>query len=474
MKIDDRQTVSIAVREILNTREVRQGLSFLVPELLRIWADKSHLKNKITGPLERLVVSGISPDTPGQYPSLFADPGAIRQLSTALPQVLAAGSDALHTLGSTVEEMSPQDQEALLAHLLSANAWGGIGQLITALLRTLSKIHEHNPDYLTRCLEPGFRQFMEGVDFGELREFLDTSSDDIAAFAKMANDVIWQYPAKLVLALSVIPDVANALIEILRESLVRFNNTSPDIVADILMSLLRKVDGGNLGRSVNEILELVRSIHTGSALIGDPGIPKFFHDLSALLEDASRHIDGGLLAKARVALSEDREVIAGVTVNILKENPDLWLKQLERYSDMMNPGIRSKSNRLSALDEFPDDDLADAVDTGLSDIDMQEVAEIANLFAAMVNRVHSLKPELVKQLATQLSGSLDLFEVKEAAERLIDDVGDAFTPIGRAILPQAIKTICRMMAPADDEYENEMTEARDMLRSVLMGEEATL
>ena len=90
MKIDDRQTVSIAVREILNTREVRQGLSFLVPELLRIWADKSHLKNKITGPLERLVVSGISPDTPGQYPSLFADPGAVRQLSTALPQVLAA------------------------------------------------------------------------------------------------------------------------------------------------------------------------------------------------------------------------------------------------------------------------------------------------------------------------------------------------------------------------------------------------
>ena len=45
MKIDDRQTVSIAVREILNTREVRQGLSFLVPELLRMWADKSHLKN---------------------------------------------------------------------------------------------------------------------------------------------------------------------------------------------------------------------------------------------------------------------------------------------------------------------------------------------------------------------------------------------------------------------------------------------
>jgi len=399
-------------------------LSLVAPELVRIWADKNPLKNKISGPLEKIIRNGFLPEPEENYSSL---------------------------LGSAEN----------------------IGKLITIAARTLTKVHESNPDFLARTFEPGFKKFIEGIDFGELRDLMDGSADDIAALVKMANDVAWLYPAKLVLTLSFIPDIVNGMLLIVKESVSRFNQTSPDIVADIVLSLVRKIDGRSAGKCFNELIELIRSIHTGSALIGDPGTPKFLQDISKLFQDAAEFVDGEVLAKARVALAEDREAISNATIDVLKENPDLWLKQLMRYADIINPGIRSKSYRMSALEELPEEDLTAAVDNGISDLDMQEAAEVMNLFSTLFNRVHSLKPAILEKLATQFVNALDLYELKDAAGRMMTDLGESFRPAGRAILPHLIKAVCGIMEPADDEYEDDMAEVREMLRTVLAGEEAS-
>ncbi len=473
MKIEDQRTLSLFIREVLNTRESRHLLSILAPELVRIWADNNPLKNKISGPLEKMIHSGFSPQSTVNYTSLFDDPETIKRLSRLLPLILTAGSSAVVEIGNTLEKLSTAEKEKLFSGLISENAFNGFGQLVTMASRMLTEIHENNPDFLTRTLEPGFRKFMEGIDFGELRDFMDNSSDDLAAFAKMINDVMWLYPAKLVLTLSFIPDIVNALLEVIKESISRFNQTSPDIVADIVLSLVRKIDGKSAGKCFNEVIELIRSIHTGSALIGDPGTPKFLQDISKLLKDAAGFIDGEVLAKARVALAEDREAISNAAIDVLKENPDLWLKQLMRYADIINPGIRSKSYRLSALEELPEEDFTTAVNNGVSDLDMQEAAEVMNLFSILFNRINSLKPAILENLATQFVNALDLYEIKDAAGRMMTDLGESFGPAGRAILPHVVKAVCRIMEPSDDEYEDDMAEAREMLRSVLAGEGAS-
>jgi len=424
MKVEDQQTISLFVQEVLNTKESRHLLSLIAPELVRMWADKNPLKNKISGPLERIIRNGFLPEPEENYSSLL-------------------------------------------------DSAGNIGKLVTIAARMLTKIHESNPDFLARTFEPGFKKFIEGIDFGELRDLMDGSADDIAALVKMANDVAWLYPAKLVLTLSFIPDIVNGMLLIVKESVNRFNQTSPDIVADIVLSLVRKIDGRSAGKCFNELIELIRSIHTGSALIGDPGTPKFLQDISKLFTDAAEFVDGEVLAKARVALSEDREAICNTTTDVLKENPDLWLKPLMRYADIINPGIRSKSYRLSALEELPEEDLTIAVNNGISDLDMQEAAEVINLFSILFNRVRSLKPTILETLVTQFVNALDLYEVKDAAGRMMTDLGESFRPAGRAIIPHVVKAVCRIVEPADDEYEDDMAEAREMLRAVLVGEEAS-
>ena len=45
----------------------------------------------------------------------------------------------------------------------------------------------------------------------------------------------------------------------------------PDLLADIVISFLKELDGAAVAELGNELTEIVRKIHTGSALLGEPG-----------------------------------------------------------------------------------------------------------------------------------------------------------------------------------------------------------
>ena len=65
-------------------------------------------------------------------------------------------------------------------------------------------------------------------------------------------------------------------------------------------------------------------------------------------------------------------------------------------------------------------------------------------------------------------------EIKDAAGGILKTSGAAFRPVLRATLPDILSQLCRIMEPADDGYEDQMAEARQHLRSLLIGEEATV
>lgn len=471
MNNEDQPTITLAIREVLNTRESRQLLSVLIPELLRVWADKNRLKNKVSGPLEKLIQSGFSPELNVTYASLVDDPETLSRLSRLLPWIVSTASEAALNVASTAEKLAVEEKEKLAAGVFSREAFGHIGRLVTLLARMLGDIHEKNPAFLTRTVEPGFRKFIEAIDFGELRDAMDTAAGDVDAFAKMINDIMWQYPAKLVLCLSFVPDLVNAIVVVMKESIHRFNQTSPDIVADIALSLLRKIDGRGAGRLINEVIELIRSLHTGSALIGDPGMPRFLQDISTLISEAAECINPEVLAKARIALAEDREAIGGAALGAMSDHPQLWIQQARRWSDMVNPGLRLKSRRLSALEELPEDEFVEAVQGGVADVDIQEAAEIMNMVSILYNRIRSSKPEIMKQVAEQFVNALDLYELEDMAGGITSDLADSFRPVGRAVMPHVVNAACRMMAPADDEYEEAMAAARVKLRGLFFEKE---
>ena len=118
----------------------------------------------------------------------------------------------------------------------------------------------------------------------------------------------------------------------------------------------------------------------------------------------------------------------------------------------------------------PDDDMAVALEEGLSDLDLQELGEIVNLSGVLVNRLMALKPELIGSLAEQAVASLDMAEIETALSDILKATGPPLRPFWRAVLPQILSETCRILEPAEDECEERMTEVRQQLRSLLVGE----
>ncbi len=110
-----------------------------------------------------------------------------------------------------------------------------------------------------------------------------------------------------------------------------------------------------------------------------------------------------------------------------------------------------------------------ALDTG-----GKNLAEVVNLFFLFMNTISDLKPALIPGLVTQFVDALDLYEVNDGLEQFFETVGEALIPLERVIVPKAVKHLCAVLAPRDDDYEPEAAEARNMLRALLLGEEVTV
>lgn len=467
------ETALLFLRDLLKTRHARETLGILIPEIAALWAGDNPLKKGIARPLGKVFAEGVRSGQRNGARDVPSPDALAGRIDTVLPVLVDTLASIADSVLSGIEDLPAERRAAVFKAILGAGADDRFGALTTRALQLVAGLHQSHPRLITEAVMPVFRAWYEKTDFGELRDFLDGATEDAAALAEALNDLLWTYPAKLVLILSLLPDMANAVVGIAAESVSRFNAVSPDLVADIVLSLLRQVDGEAVGKCVAELAELTRKLHTGSALIGEPGRPRFLDDLARLLASAAPYIDGKTLAKARVALAEDREAIRRTIADTVFQHPEIGLAQLRCYAKRINPDIRSCHHQLSLLEEQPEGELSEALREGFSSVDVQAAAEIANLASLLFNRLCEASPGTLETLAAQFTDVLDLEEVQSAADHVVTALGQTLRPVGRAVLPGMIRELCAWMSPEDDFYEAEMAQARQALRTLLNGEEGS-
>ncbi len=455
-----------ALQACMQTREAREALSLLIPEMLNLWAGGSPLKQKLSRPVARHLATSFKKPLPDERDG---HPGLVDLLPEIMDNLFAgllAAADAAASLG-------PEEKQKRLSALAEAFGTGRSGQLLTRLACHLQAVHTEHPTALAEAIAPAVHSWVENTDFGALRDAADSMGSEVQALAAAINTILWRYPAKLVIALSFLPDLFNLAAISLNETLRRFNQASPDLVADITLSLVRSIDGETLGAVLNELNELIRKIHTGSALIGDPGRPRLQEDAQPLIGAALAGIDAATFRQARVTLAAERAALTESLQAALAEHPTLAAAGLQTLAARRNPAWRSGRRRLEALDDLPDETVGAALDEGLSDLDLQELGDIFNLAAVLVNRVTDLKPELIPALAGQLGDALDADAIETAAGVVLETAGPALRPVLRGLLPGAVALLCDALEPADDPFEDEMAAARERLRALLIGPEVT-
>ncbi len=318
-----------------------------------------------------------------------------------------------------------------------------------------------------------FRRFIEAVDFGELREALDRSSARSGPYIRMMNEELWRYPAKVVCILSFIPALSNTALRGIRETAAPLNRMAPDLLTDVILSLISEIDTKEVSGIINELSELVRKIHTGSALIGDPGrpaLPEVFEKISIKITES---INIPLLLKASVMLCEIREQIGRSFSETVNNNRDLVKEKLmTEFRKAASSAVHIDRTLDSVEKSFNDEEIEALVSSGLGEIDFQELASTVSRFCELINRIYEINPDIIKGLLSQFFSSLDSLEAAETVRLISGDIAESVKPSAPVLLPPILKGIGDIISSARKENPVEMNEALDYLNRSLKVMEA--
>ncbi|MEA3470106.1 MAG: hypothetical protein U9R24_00110 [Thermodesulfobacteriota bacterium] len=342
------------------------------------------------------------------------------------------------------------------------------GRLLTAWAQKVNADHAGDPVCHAETRGETIHTFLANTDFGEIREMVENSEECALKTVEAFNENLWKYPAKVGSILGTLLAATNTGIRSTREILRPVEkNVSPDLLADIFLSLLKGLNAKEAANLVNSLCELTRRLHTGSYLLARGSKPLFQIYLTELLEEALPNIDAVLLGKAKIALAEDRGAIASALADALSDNPDLLLEMVSSYGAAKTPLITGASRKVRLFEEVDQGHLADAVSQGLSDLDTYEIAELINAAIRIVNTVHEKRPDVISSLMNSVVNSIDTAEIKTASEWIIPEIVEAFKPVTSEVAPSVIRGLCEILSPEDGFEGDEHEEAFKTLQAKL-------
>ncbi len=486
MPIGEQENFSFAgyFAEILQTKEVKNAVDSGITEVINLWGEGSSAKKFASKPAKWAINKSFSKKSNGheeELISLLKHPDMLEHASLILPGIINNFGEVVHAMAISLESKPAEKQLELLSRFFASINSEKAGKIITSFARTADSLHQKNPKFIADSVIPGLRSFLENTDFSELKSFFDNSKTDIHSIINGTFDLGFEYPAKLVTLLSFIPGISNHVLFFLEDFIKRFNDLPADILADILISFFKETDGKTMGRFLNNLTEMIRQVHTGSALIGEAGTPQFSTELLKKTREIFDEIDPVVLTKAIRAIMDGKEVLLKTFQTIASENPEFFLSSLETLSDGKNSKIRVLKHKFELMEEFDEEEAAKAISAGISKLNTYEFAELVNSACTLFNTINEHSPLELEKLAEEFTSAIDTDELFICLSSITTDTMKGFRPIIRPIIrsvgPLLIKEVIGSLTAEDDGAEDDgndelIDEAREMLRNFIMGKEA--
>jgi len=327
---------------------------------------------------------------------------------------------------------------------ISAN----LGKLLTIWATKVNAEHAEDPLCHAETRGERVQSFLSNTDFGEIREMVENSEECFLKTVETFNTQLWKYPAKVGSIMGTLLAAVNTAIRSSREMFKPIEkNVGPDLLADLVLSLLKGLNARETAELTNSLCEFIRRLHTGNYLLAKAGKPLFQIYLTTLLREALPNIDPVLLKKAKIALAEDREAISNALADAMSDNPEIMMEMISAYGSTKTPHIKGASRKIRFFEEMDQDQLADATAKGLSDLDTFEIAEIINGSLRTINAIHESRPEIFSTIACSVADSVDSQELRASADWIIPEFVEANRTVIEAFMPAIINSLCDLLCP---------------------------
>jgi len=472
---DDGSFIGSFAKSFARTDEMREIVRAAIPEVLGVWAGKSRIKKAIAGLVGRALAKGFVPrDGVAGSPVIetCGDPEFVRQASAQMPGIINAVIAGLGAFTREISAMPPEERRFYLKSIIDDTDLGGVGEIITNLARSANQ-RNNEPGFIVEALRPKVRSLLSEVDFGEIKEAVDASAEFIPALAGMINEEMWQYPAKMVCLLSLLPALVNIAVRSVVKTVGPINEMPPDLLSDVILSLVRDVDGKSIGSLVNQVSEIVRKIHTGSALIGDRGGHAVPAAVSSLAAETLKEVDVLLLLKSQGMLRELRDLLRISVIEVLEGDPAIAADFFQSHFRSLASWVRAWSRKADTFERiFSDEDVAREFARGMSELDPQVMATALSGICNLFNQVRRLSPGTIRNFLSQFFSALDEQVVGGTARWLVDDIVQSMKPMAQEIMPPVISGIAELIAP-DGVMSDEMRDACGKLKNAFSRMEGT-
>ena len=475
VKPNNQTLLSDFMKRLFSTDEVQQATKTVSSELLQNWAEKSWIKKQVVKRIENSLNNRLqSKDQhlPAELISFLEEHELIPVLLENFPLGINGMIDISLSVMQSLEKLPAQEKIERVGNAIDKSALFRSGQLITGIAKFINDIHNESPTFFSEKIAPHFDQWLEQTDFGELRETLEKSEEDIVALMSAINTSLSESPAKMVCLYSCLPLLINISAAGMKSSLVTHNNMAPEILADILCSLLKDIDVKTIALLLNETNEISRKIFTGGALLSDSGGSALSDILAEKVAAISSELDLNLMYKASDMLATTKEHYESALIDKSKHHPEQAAAYFRRLIKPLIDAPHTWNRKITAIEDLlTDDQIADELARGVEDIDIPELAETVNRFLTMVNTVSPLMSEKGINPMAQFISSLDLYELSETVKMLTDDTVKSLKPVANEVMPHLIRGVTELLKPDSSEHNTELDAALAEFRSVIFREE---
>jgi hypothetical protein len=345
---------------------------------------------------------------------------------------------------------------------------GDIATLVTLLCARVNAAHSQGVPEDDPHRGEKVAAFLKNLDFGEIMEMVEGADPYVLKAIETFNEELWKYPAKVGTLVATLIPLINIVIKSAREIMVPIEKgIGPDLLADIILSLVKGINGAETAKLIKSSQEVLRRVHTGSLLLGKGGKPLMQLYLSDVLKACLPAMNPELTKKARVILAEDKLSIAQAVSDALTDNPGITAASLAASGAVQSAGIKARARKLKVYEDLDRDSLKAALTESLSDLDTYEIAELINTFCRILNRIHAAKPGFLLSLAGGVVDSLDQEEIGEVAQWLVSDLAQALKPLAPTLMPVFIKALSELLSPQGGYESAEQAEAIQGLRATL-------
>ncbi len=461
--------------EAVKTPEFRNLLNTLLSGVLHGWGGKGVIRPELARQAGRILARQRVNSREGvAHPDLIdllQHPDVVAYFRNQLPVLTSRLLEMADLVAASIENADQTQQKALFNQFLAVFDSDKPGRILTALAGTLDRLHRQDPTLFADKTVQILKQVAAQIDFGALKSVFANSERDLKALGTKFNDLLFEYPAKLILMLSFIPGISNHLLFYGEDLLKRFNALPADILADLLISIFKETDAQTVGKLLNKLAEFIRQVHTGSALTGDGGTPQFSVALARKTRAALEEVDTELLFKAANALVDGQEALMTSLYAAAGEDPEFPAFALKHRVARTNTKNRLAQQKINLFEDLSGKEAAAAISAGLSEWNAYEFAELINSACAAANNLQAQSPDVVKHIVTEFVNTLDLYEIEETMTWLSRDLTQTFQPVLQTVLPIVIRDVISCLVNANGDNSQQINAMRTQLRRFIMSED---